>query len=265
MDKTSFLEETPIARHLMDLLGDVPSPQRGRAPLYAQVADDLAARISDLGLQPDVRLPSEAELAAAYRVHRLTVRRALSDLARAGLLRVEHGVGTFVAAPVLRHRVDDGQFSLLESLRRRGLRVKQVLVSKERFDAAPTRFPDFPPQLVRLRFVRWVEDEPWSLSTVVLPEPIAPRSGIEESRSIFAAMETDYGLRPRRHERVFASVPADTNDIQHLRIQLGAPLLLVSGTNVDQNGRVIAEVAHRTRGDRAEYAVIFAGANDERD
>jgi len=36
---------------------------------------------------------------------------------------------------------------------------------------------------------------------------------------------------------------------------MGAPLLRVMGTSVDQTGSTIAVVCHHTRGDRAEYVV----------
>jgi GntR family transcriptional regulator len=242
---------------LTDLFGDAPRPHRGRGPLYAQVAEDVARRVSTHGLQAGHRLPSESDLATAYQVNRLTVRRALAELSRAGLLKAEHGVGTFVAAPVVRHRVDDGRLSLMESLRLRGLRVRHVLLDQVRLQIPQARFTDFPGPLVQVRFVRWVEDEPWSLSTVTVPESLLPRSEWEESRSLFAAMESDHGLRLRRCERIFAAVPAETEDSRHLIIPLGSPLLLVSGTNVDQQGRLVAEVVHRTRGDRAEYAVAL--------
>ena len=37
------------------------------------------------------------------------------------------------------------------------------------------------------------------------------------------------------------------------------PLLVVTGSDADQHGRRIAQVAHRIRGDRAEYAIDFRG------
>lgn len=64
------------------------------APLWAQVRDDLAARIDSGEL--DGRLPSEYDLAESYEVGRITVRRAVAELVEAGRLTVVRGVGTFV-------------------------------------------------------------------------------------------------------------------------------------------------------------------------
>jgi len=48
-------------------------------------------------LTPRAQLPPIAELARTYDTTAITVRRALRDLESEGLIRVEHGVGTFVA------------------------------------------------------------------------------------------------------------------------------------------------------------------------
>lgn len=65
------------------------------APLWAQVRDDIAARI-DAG-ELTGRLPSEFDLAEDYAVGRDTVRHAVADLVESGRLTVVRGVGTFVA------------------------------------------------------------------------------------------------------------------------------------------------------------------------
>jgi GntR family transcriptional regulator len=69
-------------------------------PLYQQIADDLAGALPTRFA--DGRLPSEAELVAAYGVSRITVRQALAHLAERGLLVRKQGKGTFVATPRVR-------------------------------------------------------------------------------------------------------------------------------------------------------------------
>ena len=49
-------------------------------PLYARLRDGLRAGILGGQLEPGEKLPSEAELAMAHGVSRITVRQALGDL-----------------------------------------------------------------------------------------------------------------------------------------------------------------------------------------
>ena len=68
----------------------------GPAYMYVRVADHLAARISAGELAPGYRLPSERELADTYQVAVGTIRQALEELRRRGLVATLPSKGTFV-------------------------------------------------------------------------------------------------------------------------------------------------------------------------
>lgn len=70
-------------------------------PPYYQLAQILERQIRSGVYRPGDALPSEAELSEKYGLSRMTVRRSLSQLARAGLIRTEKGKGTFVSRPQL--------------------------------------------------------------------------------------------------------------------------------------------------------------------
>jgi GntR family transcriptional regulator len=226
--------------------------------VWQQLRADLSSRIEGGTLAPGDLLPAESALAEAYGVNRLTVRRALADLARAGVVRTEHGVGSFVASQPVRHRIDDGQVSLLESMAKDGRAVRQLVIDSRRIDPAGTgeqyRFPGHPGAVVEYRYIRWVDELPWSVSFAAVPAALAPPSW-DGTTSLFAAMSAAHDLRIRRDERCFSAVPANPEDATWLDVQVGTPLLLLRGTNSDEQGRAVARIIHRIRGDRAEYAV----------
>jgi GntR family transcriptional regulator len=65
-------------------------------PLYRQLTDLLHEQIASGALADGARLPSEAQLGERYGVSRITIRQALADLERRGLLERAPGKGTFV-------------------------------------------------------------------------------------------------------------------------------------------------------------------------
>jgi DNA-binding transcriptional regulator YhcF (GntR family) len=67
-------------------------------PLFAQVAERLAAEVADGGLAEGERVPSTNELAAYYRINPATAAKGINVLADAGLLEKRRGIGMFVAA-----------------------------------------------------------------------------------------------------------------------------------------------------------------------
>jgi DNA-binding GntR family transcriptional regulator len=218
------------------------SKQPGRA-LYRQVVEDVIARLGRSELTPGERLAPEAKLAEQYGVNRLTMRRALEELVRAGVVRTEHGVGSFIAVPAVRHRIDDGEASLSESMARRGIEVCHRILSIAERDGE-----------VEYRFVRDLDGEPWSIGEVLVPEALAPRDW-DGSGSVFAAMAEAHGLTIQRAETAFSAGPADPEEAGRLEVPVGSALLTVRGFNTDETGRVVARFSHRIRADRAEYVV----------
>lgn len=73
--------------------------------LWRQIAQRLERDIAGGTYAPGGRLPTEAELAAEYRVNRHTVRRAMEELEGRGLVRIEQGRGSFVAEDVVDYRL----------------------------------------------------------------------------------------------------------------------------------------------------------------
>jgi DNA-binding FadR family transcriptional regulator len=76
-----------------------------KTPLYRRIQDDVRRYITSHGLRPGDALPSEAELASAFSVSRLSLREAIKSLESVGVLRARHGGGVYVAefsfAPIL--------------------------------------------------------------------------------------------------------------------------------------------------------------------
>jgi GntR family transcriptional regulator len=70
-----------------------------RLPLYVQVEDILAARISSGALPVGTQLPSEEDLIREFNVSRTTIRVTIQNLVRRGMVEIRRGRGTFVASP----------------------------------------------------------------------------------------------------------------------------------------------------------------------
>ena len=76
-----------------------PSPLKPGSALYLAVKEHIRARIQDGTWKVGDRIPSEHELVGTLKVSRMTVHRALRELAEQGALTRVAGVGTFVAEP----------------------------------------------------------------------------------------------------------------------------------------------------------------------
>jgi GntR family histidine utilization transcriptional repressor len=69
------------------------------APRYLEIARDIEQAILSGRWSPGHRVPTETELTKRYSCARMTVSKALSSLAHAGLIERRRRLGTFVAVP----------------------------------------------------------------------------------------------------------------------------------------------------------------------
>jgi len=73
--------------------------------LWRQIHSRLESDISSGKYRPGDRLPSESSLSREFGVNRHTIRRALAALEDDGLVRIEHGRGSFVREQVIHYPV----------------------------------------------------------------------------------------------------------------------------------------------------------------
>jgi GntR family transcriptional regulator len=166
-------------------------------PLYYQLREQLREAIKDGRLEPHVALPTEPELAERVGVSRFTLRQAIDELVREGLVRRERGRGTFVAevakppASDLRFRLDwdlDGQAGEQQIRVLRSGPVSPPADVGEALGLAPR---DIAVEVVRLR-LRGAT--PTVSETMYLPATLAP-----DSRQLDLDDRRLYALLERRH------------------------------------------------------------------
>jgi GntR family phosphonate transport system transcriptional regulator len=212
--------------------------------LWRQIATRLQQDIDAGVYQPGGRLPTEAELSQQFRVNRHTVRRALDELSRGGLVRVEQGRGSFVAEDVLAYAVEPRtRFS--EWIRRhnkepsgRVLKLKEIVADLQVADGLGIRVGSRVALMERLGFA---DDRPVSLSQHFFP--LSRLHGIlealREAPTITQALKsvgvTDY---LRRVTRVTARLP-NAREAELLRTPRNRPLLITENVNVDRKDMVV--------------------------
>lgn len=68
-------------------------------PMYMQLKNIITKQINDEFYHDGQKLPSERELCETFKVSRMTVRQALSELENTGLIKKYQGKGTYVSKP----------------------------------------------------------------------------------------------------------------------------------------------------------------------
>ncbi|WP_175734924.1 GntR family transcriptional regulator [Burkholderia ambifaria] len=228
------------------------------APLYVQIKDTLRARILDGTYAPHSRMPSEHELCAMFNVSRITVRQALGDLQKEGLLFRLHGKGTFVSKPKAFQNVTSLQ-GFAEAMSSMGYEIVNQLrsvrtVKADRHLATKLNVPEGAP-LVEIHRVRLLNREPVSLEQTWVPEALGKRlAGADlATRDIFLILENDCGV-PLGHADVsIDAILADDDIVDALRVEESSPVLRIERLTHDASGTPIDYEHLYFRGDAFQY------------
>jgi GntR family transcriptional regulator len=227
-------------------------------PLYAQLRDTLRADLLAGRLRAHEQLPSERELCARFRVSRMTVRQALLDLAREGLIYSRAGKGTFAGEPKI-----DQQLRTLsgfsQDMRSRGsVPSSRVLEAKtERADAHIARTLKLAPgaKVIVLTRVRLSDGIPLAIETAHLPYALCPNLLRHDfaRESLYAVLEREYGYRLTRAEQTIEAALARPREAALLQITLPAPVLVMERLTYTDQGVLIEHVHSIYRGDRYKF------------
>jgi GntR family transcriptional regulator, phosphonate transport system regulatory protein len=228
--------------------------------LWRQVADGIERGIANGSFAAGEKLPGEIEIAETYRVNRHTVRRALATLAERGLVRAERGSGTYVEAPKLAYPLRSRtRFSEIVGTSGREPRGQLIAASEEpatRELARQLGLKTGAP-LVRIESLRFADRTPICVSTTWLSAERFPDAGqvFASSRSMTKLL-AHYGVRDYRRAstRITAAI-ADAADAARLDLALGRPVLVVDGTDVDNEARPLVTKRSRFAAERVEFLV----------
>ena len=230
----------------MSLEGDAGGPvsRQGGVALWRQIAASLERGIAGGIYAPASRLPTEAQLSAQFRVNRHTVRRAMEELARAGLVRVEQGRGSFVVEDVIVYRVEPRtRFS--EWVRRHNKEpsgeVLQLATIGADAEVAACLGIRAGARVILFERLGLADGQPVNLTRHHfsaarfhgLAEALRDASGV--TAALKAVGVADY---LRQTTRVTARLPT-AEEVALLRTSRGRPVLVTENVNVDRGGNVI--------------------------
>jgi GntR family transcriptional regulator len=206
---------------------------------HAQISAQIEASISRGDLAPGDRLPAERALAEEYGVSRMTLRQALQTLESRGLLRRAIGRtgGSFVAEPKLER---DLGASLSAQLAKQGVRAgAEVLSARDDGDA------------VEIARVRLADGEPFALERSRFPsDRFAGLLQLDLTGSLYELLADHFDAAPVRAVERLEPILANADEAAALRVEEGAPLMLVDRTAYDDAGLVVETARDVFRGDR---------------
>ena len=228
--------------------------------LWRQIAETLRDDIQRKTFVKVGQLPPEKELAIRFSVNRHTVRRAIAELEAEGLVRTEHGRGTFILDGFINYRLGKRtRFS--ENIRRLNMEpsreVLGIITEPAPSDVAKALGLKSGSPVIRLETRSRANNQINSIASHYFSARRFPdlTAMIKKETSITKALKNlgvvDY---LRKRTCITARLP-DAYEARHLEIPKNQPILVAEAVNVDSKGRPLEFCIGRSAANRRQFVV----------
>ncbi len=241
-------------------MSDYLSPDRwlnpNAGPLYVQLRRRIEAGIEGGTFAPDTPLPPEREIAALTELSRVTVRKAIQDLAARGVVVQKQGSGSYVAP--LPARVEQSLTrltSFTEDMARRGFKSEVRWLERGLFlpSGEEVKALGLAPgaEVARLARLRLADGRPMAIERAALPADVLP----EPTRvitSLYAVLEAA-GNRPVHAIQKISAINLGQVDADLLGTPVQSAGLRIERTSYLPDGRVAEFTRSIYRGDTYDF------------
>jgi len=242
---------------------------REPTPLYFQLKESIHKKIVDKIFLPGQPIPTESQLQEEYRVSRITVRRAISDLVSNGLLVKNRGVGTYVARPKIIHRTGS-IYGSTEELLARGMKPGTKFLEKREMtspdEIRSEIFLDQRARVYKIKRLRLADNEPVAILTSYLNKELVPNllKIAFKDNSLYRTLEEVYHLTLYECDEIIEAAMIEGEDANLLGLGQSGPVLVVKRLTYLDNLRIIEKLIAFYRSDKFKYQVKLRGRSEGR-
>lgn len=233
-------------------------------PLYYKLYTQLKESIDKGQYTRGDKLPTEKELCEKHSVSRLTVRRALEELRREGIIERQKGRGTFVREIKREERLTnltgftdeanrEGKKAHSKVLENRLVKIPSGTVSEFEMPAEG--------MVVLLKRVRYLNDEPYAIEEAYLN----PNADIRllnimdrnmEKESLYKILLNEFNLNISYAEEEMELTRLDQDAAVHLNQNEGDYAILRRRYTFTKDGKCVEYVSSLYRGDKYKFKIV---------
>ena len=238
-------------------------------PLYIQFKEYLLEQIERGELKAGQRLPSEREFCDQFSVSRITIRQALNELMRDGLIESVPGKGTFVAKKQEEEFHPLGSFS--QQIQAQGQNpssrtLKQAVIYASQRLARELQIPT-DSKVILIERLRLADGEPRALQTTHLPLELCLdilKHDLEKG-SLYQVLLDEYNLVPVRADNSFEARLAEPEEEDLLHLLHPSAVLVMRQTSYLEDGRPLEYTRSIYRANERFHSIHGPFIPDEKD
>ena len=230
---------------------------QGSQPLYKQLEEKIIQDIENGIYRKGQKIPTEKELSQMYDVSRITVRKALEEITKQGILERHAGKGTYVASVKLQRSIATFM-SFTECCEAQGLKpgarmIKNVIEDATAEDCDTLEIePES--KVLAIDRIRYADGVPGSLEQGRFTEDYfyLLQENLNDC-SLFQILREKYGITLTSGKNILELAYASFEVSRYLQIPSRSPLLLMSGLIMDGNGKNVFYSKQYIVGDKFKF------------
>jgi GntR family transcriptional regulator len=227
-------------------------------PLYHQVYLVLRENIRN-GVYGAGSIPTESELCTSFGVSRITIKRAMQELTKEGLVVRQRGRGTFVleSSRLPQHKRDSLD-DLLRNVMAIGATTEMLRLDCGMVPAPPDVAAKLECAVGAMIFstnqIRKAGGQPIAIIKAYVPSDVAERLlHRDTSAQPMLAQLQQAGVAVARADQAITATIADPTTAQALSVDVGAPVIRLTRLVYDNRNRPVEWLTALYRADRYEY------------
>ncbi len=235
-------------------------------PVYYQIKQAIKGWIVNKEYRQGERIPTENELAERFKVSRLTVRQAVSQLVQEGFLNSRRGEGTFVTAneglinsfsletsgfmdDLFSYQVAKVRAKSVEIIR---IDASKLVKEKLELDAGTN-------EVVQIKRIRYLGSRLFTYTINYLPVDIGARLNEKMlyEKTLLRTLEEECGVQFTEAVQTLEASFADREVAEKLEIASGSPVLFVERIMYGKKHKPVELFQSFYRGDLYRFIVRF--------
>ncbi len=236
------------------------------APLYKQIQEKILCDIRAGRYKSGERIPTQESFVSMFKVSRVTVRQAISELVKEGVLISKKGGGTYVAQTHDYLRNDHDRFEGFSSnINKMGLTVKNYILAKNLLecdkDLGDTMHLSLGAPVMQIKRLRECNSIPVSLEITHINMSLASNldffQHFNETMSLYAFLSETGGLELHLANESLTAIMANAEQSTPLHVEAGSPILFIKRRLYTKQRQLIEYCEIYRRTDHFELSIDY--------
>lgn len=225
----------------MSLHDNATIDKESALPLYFQLENIIKESIEKGELKGGDKIPSEDELCKLFNISRNTVRKAINDLIKEGILYIERGKGTFVSYKIFDHP-SERLMGFSEEMKLKNINPSSKIIEKAVIETPSFLKETFDSDKVyKLKRLRFAGDKPIAIEEAFLPYSKFKNlfEDFTEKDSLYETLKVKFKVVPYYASEIIEATLPNKEEANLLQIQLNQPVFRIKRKTFIKQGEII--------------------------